>query len=741
MKNHIFRKCTLVVFILLYITTIPIIAYETPPSDTTNIESFLFALPEEQRAAKMNEIAFDVVANQPDKAIDYANRALRIALSKNIPTQIANSYNNLGLAHDYKKMYSEALDYHVEALRVREIQKDKIGMAQSLNNIGVIYYNLRAYKEAIEFYERALSLRIVIGDTSEIYKSLNNLGIVSQIAGDYGKSLEYFFETLKIVEATNNNDDLAHVLNKIGSVYYATKIYDEALIFFKRALEASQQENQPKELNRSLNNMGNVYFETGRIKEALQSYEQALKIAEQIKDFRSVGITMNNMGMIHKQLGNYDKALNYCMGSIQARLDIKDSSSIFHPLTTVAQIYMLKKNYDEALVQLDRAFEIARIKNERRQMLIAYEIYHELYRDLGNYRTALDYYKLYSSTKDSLMNDESNKKIAELKITYEVDKKDKENIILRQQNEYQRSMNNIQRTSFVAISFLVFILMIMFYFRHKHNVRTNKILNDKNIKITEQTDKMREILDNLIENEKKLLEANATKDKFFSIIAHDLKNPLHAIVLSSDTIRSKSHIMSESQLVELVSQIHKAGVHLSNLLENLLYWSKTQSGSLKAEKQMIDLSYLVSENVKLLAESAKNKGIEIYNNNGGPVLAYGDPNMVNTVIRNLISNAIKFTSRDGKVIVNTRMNSEYVELKVKDNGVGISEEDMKKLFRIDVHYSTFGTSREKGTGLGLILCKEFMDMNNGSIEAKSAIGEGTEVTIKIPSKPSPSYSE
>jgi len=741
MKNHKYSLKIYAILFLIFIANIRTFAYETPPSDTTNIESFLFALPEEQRAAKMNELALEIVANQPDKAIDYANRALRISLSKNLPVQIANSYSNLGLAHDYKKMYAEALDYHVEALRIREIHKDRVGMAQSLNNIGVIYYNLRAYKEAIEFYEKALQIRIGIGDTNELFKSYNNLGIVSQIAGDYGKSLEYFFEILKIVEATNNNEDLTHILNKIGNVYYATKIYDEALVFFKRAHEVSQNENQLKELNRSLNNMGNVYFETGRIKEALQSYEQALKIAEQIQDYRSVGITMNNMGMIYKQLGNYDKALSYCMGSIQARLDVKDSSSIFHPLTTVSQIYMLKKNYDEALVHLNRAFEIASLRNERRQMLIAYEIYHELYRDLGNYRTALDYYKLYSSTKDSLMNDESNKRIAELKITYEVDKKDKENIILRQQNEYQRRMNNIQKTSFVAISFLVFLLLIMFYFRHKHNLRTNKILYDKNVKITEQSDKMREILNNLIENEKKLIEANATKDKFFSIIAHDLKNPLHAIVLSADTIRSKSHIMSESQLVELVSQIHKAGLHLSNLLENLLYWSKTQSGSLKAERQMIDLTYLVSENIKLLSESAKNKGIHIINNNGGPVLAYGDPNMVNTIIRNLISNAIKFTSRDGKVAVTTRMNSEYVELKVTDNGVGISDDDMKKLFRVDVHYSTFGTSREKGTGLGLILCKEFMEMNNGSIEAKSAIGEGTEVTIKIPAKPTPSNSE
>ncbi len=727
--------CFYVILALLYITSLSIFAYEPVPSDTTNIESFLFALPEEERAAKMNELAKEVVANQPDKAIDYANRALRIALSKNLPTEIANSYSNLGLAHDYKKMYSDALDYHVEALRVREIHKDKVGMAKSLNNIGIIYYNLRAYKEAIEFYEKSLQIRIGIGDTNEIFKSYNNLGIASHVAGDYGKALEYYFETLKIVEAINRIQDLADVLNKIGSVYYSTKIYDEALIHFKRALEVSQKENQPKEVNRALNNMGNVYFETGKIKEALQSYEQALQIAEDINDLQSVGITMNNMGMIHKQLGNYDKALNYCMGSIQAQLDIKDSSSIFHPLTTVAQIYMQKKNYDEALVQLDRAFEIARLQGEQRQMLTAYEIYHELYRDLGNYKTALDYYKLYTSTKDNLMNDEVNKKIAELKITYAVDKKDKENIILRQQNEHQRRMNNIQKTSFIAISFLVFMLMIMFYFRHKNNVRTNKILNEKNIKIIAQTDKMREILDTLIENEKKLTEANSTKDKFFSIIAHDLKNPLHAIVLSADTIRSKSHVMSESQLVELVSQIHKAGVHLSNLLENLLYWSKTQSGSLKAERQMIDLSYLISENVKLLSEAAKNKGIEIFNNNGGPVLAYGDPNMVNTVIRNLISNAIKFTSRDGKVAVSTKLNSEYVELKVKDTGVGISEEDMKKLFRIDVHYSTFGTSREKGTGLGLILCKEFMDMNNGLIEAKSAIGEGTEVTIKIPSKP------
>lgn len=731
----------IILILTLLLCTVSVFSYENPPSDTDNVENFLFALPDDQKATKLNQLAAEVVSKDPQKAINYSNRALKIALQKNYLAEIANAYSNIGLAYDYIGDYEIALENHVEALRVREIQKDKAGMAQSLNNIGVIYFNIKAYHEAKEFYERALNFRIAIGDTTEIFKSLNNIGLITYEVGEFSKSLEYYFEMLKIVESRSDEGELGNVYNKIAKVYYALKMFDEALTFYQKAAESSEKSENKAELARSLTNIGNIYFETNRFKEALTSYEKALIIREENKDKKGIGILQNNIGMIHKQMGNYPKALDYCTRSIATRLEIADSSGLYHPLTSIAQIYMLLKNYEGALDYVHQAFEIAQKLNDKKLLVSTYEIYHDLYREIGNYRTALDYYKLYSSTKDSLINEESNKRIAELKISYDVDKKEKENIMLRQQNESQRRINEIQKTSFILITFLIFVLLIMFYFRYKTNQRTNNLLRTKNQTISEQTEKLQEILKDLRENEKQLIESNATKDKFFTIIAHDLKNPLHAIVLSSDTIKTKFKMMTEQQHVDLISQINKAGLHLSNLLENLLFWSKAQSGAMKPERQMIDLSYLVAENVKLLSESAKNKGISIQFGNGGSAYAYADPNMINTVIRNLMSNAIKFTSKGGEVTLSTRINAEYCELKVKDTGVGISEEDLKKLFRIDVHYSTFGTSREKGTGLGLILCREFMEMNHGSIEAQSSIGKGTELTIKIPLKPSKPQSD
>jgi signal transduction histidine kinase len=736
---RLFNRIILIVTLLL--CTVSVFSYENPPTDTDNVENFLFALPDDQKAVKLNQLAAEVVSKDPQKAINYSNRALKIALQKNYLTEIANAYSNIGLAYDYIGDYQIALENHVEAHRIREIQKDRVGMAQSLNNMGVIYFNIKAYHEAKEFYDRALNLRIAIGDTNEIYKSLNNIGLVTYEVGEFSKSLEYYFEMLKIVESKSDEGELGNIYNKIAKVYYALKMFDDALAFYKKAAESSEKSENKAELARSLTNIGNIYFETNRFKEALSSYEKGLIIREESKDKKGIAILLNNMGMIHKQMGNYPKALDYCTRSIVTRLEISDSSGLYHPLTTIAQTHMLLKNYEDALKYVHQAFDIAQKLNDKKLLVSTYEIYHDLYREIGNYRTALDYYKLYSSTKDSLINEESNKRIAELKISYDVDKKEKENIMLRQQNESQRRINEIQKTSFILITFLIFVLLIMFYFRYKTNQRTNRLLRTKNQTISEQTEKLEEILRDLRENEKKLIESNATKDKFFTIIAHDLKNPLHAIVLSSDTIKTKFKMMTEQQHIDLISQINKAGLHLSNLLENLLFWSKAQSGAMKPERQMIDLSFLVAENVKLLSESAKNKGISIQYGNGGSVYAYADPNMINTVIRNLMSNAIKFTSKGGEVLLSTRINAEYCELKVKDTGVGISEVDLKKLFRIDVHYSTFGTSREKGTGLGLILCKEFMEMNHGSIEAKSAIGMGTELTIKIPLKPSKSTTE
>ena len=231
-----------------------------------------------------------------------------------------------------------------------------------------------------------------------------------------------------------------------------------------------------------------------------------------------------------------------------------------------------------------------------------------------------------------------------------------------------------------------------------------------------------------------LKDLNATKDKFFSIIAHDLKNPFNTLMGFSELMLLNMDAYDKKQISEFINIIHTTSKNAYSLLENLLDWSRSQTGRIEIKPDIINLYSLVEENINLLKGIAGNKNISLINDVNSDTLAYADPNMINTVIRNLISNAIKYTSKGGNVTVSSEVNGEFAVIHVSDSGIGIKAENIEKLFRIDVNYSTRGTEDEQGTGLGLILCKEFIQKNNGTIGVESTYGEGSRFTFRLPLK-------
>jgi len=258
----------------------------------------------------------------------------------------------------------------------------------------------------------------------------------------------------------------------------------------------------------------------------------------------------------------------------------------------------------------------------------------------------------------------------------------------------------------------------------KKNLGIVIILND----ITEQ--KLTEIA--LRESETQLTELNATKDKFFSIIAHDLKNPFNTIVGLSDYLVNNIGKKDSKSFDKMIHLIHGASKNGYKLLENLLEWASIQIDRIEVDLHKIKLYDIVLESkytVDNLAEK-KNINIEIQVNEDIYILA--DINMMKAVVRNLLSNAIKFTNINGKIKVSANIENDMISLSIKDNGVGISDQDLDKLFKIEHIHKTTGTEKETGTGLGLLLCKEFVERNNGKINVKSELDKGSEFTVIIP---------
>jgi PAS domain S-box-containing protein len=238
--------------------------------------------------------------------------------------------------------------------------------------------------------------------------------------------------------------------------------------------------------------------------------------------------------------------------------------------------------------------------------------------------------------------------------------------------------------------------------------------------------------DKLLSYSNELKELVASKDKFFSIVAHDLKSPFTALLGYSEMIANEYMEMTKEELKEFAVNMNDVAKKTFTLLENLLEWSRVQTGRMKYSPENVSLFKLSQQVVELYLENARNKGIVIKSRVYPEHEIYADSNMIFTILRNLVSNAVKFTKSNGEIVILSKRKNDMIEIKVKDNGVGMRDEDMLKLFRIDVHHSDIGTEKEKGTGLGLILCKELVEKNGGEISVQSELGVGSSFIFTLP---------
>lgn len=240
-----------------------------------------------------------------------------------------------------------------------------------------------------------------------------------------------------------------------------------------------------------------------------------------------------------------------------------------------------------------------------------------------------------------------------------------------------------------------------------------------------QQDQLRETQESITRYNEELKQLNATKDKFFSIISHDLKSPFQAFLNLNTFLVQRFDRYSREEIIELITDLGDTATNLFKLLENLLSWSRIQMGKMQFSPDIYPLKQVYSTTLELLTSTAKDKEIEIIDRTANDILVLTDPDMLNTIMRNLVSNAIKFTESGGTITVNAETKGDDVIVSVSDTGVGMTEEERASLFRIDSTHTTPGTRDEKGTGLGLILCKDMVEMHKGSIWVESVPEEGT----------------
>jgi signal transduction histidine kinase len=251
-------------------------------------------------------------------------------------------------------------------------------------------------------------------------------------------------------------------------------------------------------------------------------------------------------------------------------------------------------------------------------------------------------------------------------------------------------------------------------------------------KLMEANDQIQEHKQILEELTQQLLEANIAKDRFYSIIAHDLRNPLQVLLFSAELMADEYEQMGEEEIKKFIIQVNHTAQNMSNLLENLLQWARFQYGEIECNPEKIDLFTLAKENIQYFIGNAEKKNINISIKVRENTWVYGDENMIKSVLRNLVNNAVKFTYPGGKIKIFSKEEEDFIITSVQDTGVGISKEKLDNLFQNGKQVSTKGTAEEKGSHLGLLICKEFVEKNGGKIRVKSKPGKGSTFEFSLP---------
>jgi len=663
-----------------------------------------------------------------DKSVEYAIRALKMAEKNNDSDLVKMPLDMLGTAFFYQDNYKKSIEYYQRLLKIYKTNKDDISAAETLRKIGLSYYHWSNYIVAKKFYDEALDIFKEHQYFEGVSRTLRGISAIQGHWGEYDDALTSVQEALKFCEEIGDSKGVANCYNTIGTLYQDIGDYSNALKYFTQSLKTFEEVGSLYDIVNMNLHVGDIYLHRDEYDKALEYYIKAQTIGDEIDNKKLESITLSNIGEAYYAKGEYQTALEYQLLSLKMKIEIGDKKRLAITYIELGKIYHKLGDDDKSINYLKKGLGIARDINFMHQISKGYEGLSLVYYDMGYYKKSLDYYRFYVEIQRKIHSVEKNKAIAELQAKYQLEKKEKENERLRHSEQLHKAQINYQwfgigLSLFVLVTALVFI--IIYRSRYQQNKKLNIQLSLKNKEIDDQRNNVQKL-------NAELKEVNSTKDKFFSIVAHDLRTPFNSLIVLTGLLIEEYDLFTETERKEFIQQIKESSENTFSLLQNLLDWSRSQTGKQEINKEVLDLKSLVSKTIKLLKTNAENKKINVIDNIQRGTTAFVDKNMISTVLLNLISNAIKFTPENGEVEVSLVQEKKKIEIMVSDTGVGIPNANLDKLFTIDHKIQTKGTANEKGTGLGLILCKEFVEKNGGKIWVNSKEGKGTQFHFTLP---------
>lgn len=687
-------------------------------ADNTEIDSLMALMPSQKGSALCDtylKLGEKFLYVNPEKAVKYGNLALKIAQDSQADNQAC--YANLVIAsgYIYTGNFSEGERYSQMGLKLAKKLDNKDYICMALSTLSSYYLNTGEYDLALKLSRETLSIAQANDLEGRAARAKMNIGSILTNKGDRAEGLRYLTEALQYFESKDDVAITARILNNIAVNYHTWKDYDLALKYYRKTLRSYERTGDIVGKVIVLNNIGEIYKDKGQYNMALKYYGQIFDLAK-TNDINEFYLAIGWVGMAetYMKLGEDTLAQKYADKSLAIFQKTNMQEGQVNANLILSQLDLNHSKLTEARKLVQKCLAESSTMGIKELIQKSYLLNSSILQKQGLYRDALESYKSYIQITDSLDQENETHQLALHRAELDISEKENEIELLQKDNEIKDLQLNKQksqtRTLIVAVVFLVLVIGLSFSY-NKARKKANILLQEKNDQISKQ--------------HKELVVLNQTKDKFLSIIGHDLRNPIGAFKDMISQLVDFPEMFTDELRVQILDELREEAESTYFLLDNLLFWAKGQKDSIQFKPEKIKLSLIIKNNIILNSRIAERKGVELKSDVDREILAYADHNMVDLIVRNLMSNAIKFTPQNGKVVLSVEQKGEFCEVAIADSGIGIDEKNIKRLFEKDEPVSTYGTNNEKGSGLGLVLCKEFVEINGGGISVQSELGKGS----------------
>lgn len=525
--------------------------------------------------------------------------------------------------------------------------------------------------------------------------------------GNVDLSMKYALKALGYYDQHGQKTKSIDMLIRIGDILRGNGFYDQGRIYFTMALKLLSGSTDSALYASVYNNIAANFFEDDQY--SLDSSwiyaKKSLLIAQKLRLPDKVYSNLNILGAIETKRSNYPQAIDYFNKALPIALVTANGDDALI-LNNLAGIYKSLKQYKKSEELNLKAMNLALQYDIPQYLRLSCLNLYDLYKTTGDYTKALLYHEKYQKVNTQLLKQQVMISVQDFNYRIELDSKEDERKLLEKEQIVTKNRLQIVIILTILLSVILFLSITFVFYQQRQKKRKMQMIA---------------MLD----------QSNNVLRKFISILAHDLRSPFNSILGFSEILKNDKELSEEDRSI-IIDHLHSSGNSTFQLLERLLEWSRLESGMVKPNKQSCDVNRLISEIVSLVEASAKLKNISVEYVSGQSPVVNADQNMISAAIRNIVSNAVKFTMPGGKIGVYTTISNHDVVISIEDNGVGMTREQVEKLFRLEENYSSKGTAGEKGTGLGLILAKEYVEMNGGTLEVTSDPGKGSRFVVKLP---------